>query len=82
MNYTTLAIGTKIRNDEVNACPYCGRIGLIQIRNEKIYVIHLLFPTVQTVDGKEIVEIVEDDCPKQGQVTKTVVKETSSAQQT
>ena len=72
---------TKIKNDEIDTCPYCGRIGLIQVRNEKIYVLHSHFAGLRDSPDlrlKPRLEVVEDECPKEGQAVLRIPKEPSS----
>ena len=62
-DYRHLPIGMKIKQGEINACPYCQRIGLVQVALGKFFVLHVdgLLP-----DRDEAIDGYEDACPKRG----------------
>jgi len=53
-DYRHLAIGMKIKDGEINECPYCQRIGLVQVALGRFFVLH------KDIDGDQ------DACPKRG----------------
>ena len=63
-DYRHLPIGMKIKQGEINECPYCQRIGLVQVALGKFFVLHAdgLLP-----DGRdEDIDGDEDACPEPG----------------
>ena len=57
-NYTVIAIGTRIGNGEIQTCPHCGRLGILEIVNGKNWFIYS-----QTTDAATL-RLDDDLCPQ------------------